>query len=231
VEVGAVLTPEFGQYAFAAMDLYAAADCWDPAKGLSVMGASRLATELDDAVNRCPNEASIVGYVPSWDSLRSRFPLVPDRAGVIDEGPHGGGGAYALRVFEFLPEASVPQDDAGSGRDAGNSAAGAVPISTDVAYDGTLLPPLDIQDVYRLDAPAGSVVHVVFWPAALCPLFADADGQRIASSDCEVDPARGEIRASITAPGGPVYVDVPPGAGPYRFAASLDAPPPSPAPV
>lgn len=102
-EAGTVLLHEFGHYAFGAMDLYAGSDCWSPTTMLSVMGGNRGANEFDDAVHRCPNEAAIPGYVPTWTLMKARFPLIPERTGPIDAGPHGGGGIYARYAYDFVP--------------------------------------------------------------------------------------------------------------------------------
>lgn len=165
-DVGNVLLHEMGHYAFGMLDLYGNlagtdADCWDPARGLSVMGGNRAATEFDDEVNRCPNEAIIVDYVPSYTLLRERFPLVPDRAGVIDAGPYGDGGAYARHSFVVAPQASDAvdldlQDDAGSGRDAPDGRDGAPRIEPGIVYTGIGLGAFaDLGDAYVFHGDAG----------------------------------------------------------------------------
>lgn len=166
-DVGMVLTHEMGHYAFGAMDLYGdvagtdGTDCFDAATGISVMGGDRAASEFDDEVNRCPNEEVIAGYVPTWTLLRERFPLVPDRAGSIAVGPTDAGDAYARTDVIVLPQsggmdAQAPHDDAGSGRDAGGSPEGAVPVVPGVVYDAMGLGPFpDLLDHYSFEAAAG----------------------------------------------------------------------------
>lgn len=235
-DVGSVLMHEVGHYAFGAVDLYGGTlNCWDPAESISIMGASRLATEFDDEVNRCPDEPSISGYAPSYPRLRARFPLVPDRHGVIDPGPVGVGPAYARHTFEILPPRvdvpippvpQVQQDDAGSGADAGSFPTSAVPIDADVLYEGQLLYPGDGSDMYRMDAPAGSTIEVAIYPrTATCFELRRADGSSIPGS-CAYDGAGASRVATST--GEPIYVRFILGTGPsYRFGYGVDGPAPS----
>lgn len=123
-DIGSVLMHEMGHYAFGALDLYlyVGSQCDVYEKSLSVMSGSRNLTEFDDEINRCPNEAEVPGYVPSWTMMRDRFPLVPDRLGIIDPGPTTPGDAYHRHTYMPLGEVFVveaaAQADAGSGRDA-----------------------------------------------------------------------------------------------------------------
>lgn len=100
-EVGHILLHELGHYAFGALDLYTDVDdCFEAATTISVMGGNLQATEFDDELRRCPNAASISGYVPTWTLLRERFPAVGARDGAIDPGPEGDGGAFQFRAYD-----------------------------------------------------------------------------------------------------------------------------------
>lgn len=178
--VGAVLTHEMGHYAFGALDLYVGSGCDVFEKSLSVMSSARNLTEFDDEVNRCPNEAEVTDYVPTWTLMRDRFPLVPDRAGLIDAGPTTPGDAYARPAFQLLPQATLPvegtQDDAGSGRDAPGGRDPSFKILPDVTYLGTA-PGVDV-DHYAFDAVAGQRVafRVVGSPGVCVMRFLMPDG-------------------------------------------------------
>lgn len=233
-DVGNVLVHEMGHYAFGMMDLYGSlagtdADCWDPAKGLSVMGGSRDATEFDDEVNRCPNEEIIAGYVPSWTLLRARFPLVPDRAGVIDAGPSGDGGDYALHSFVFAPQASEVelQDDAGSGRDASDTPSGAVRIEPGVVYDATGLGfVLDLFDHYAFHAEAGQVLEAMVDGSLGCYTVYLPSGAELASA-CSYAGAplnTGPVVATLPESGDYVLEVANLAPALYRFAVALDEP-------
>ncbi|HVM44883.1 MAG TPA: hypothetical protein VM582_03015 [Candidatus Thermoplasmatota archaeon] len=233
--VAAVMMHEVGHYAFGARDVYGGAlGCYDAAKGLSVMGSSRGATEFDDEINRCPDESTIAGYAPSYPRLRQRFPLVPDRMGVIDPGPEGNGGIYERHTFRVLPALSGPhpvpalpetQDDAGSGGDAGNHLVSATPVDTGRLYQGTLLVPLDGADVYRFEAPAGSAVEVAVYPRTFaCFQLLDAAGETV-GGPCAHDGAA--VKRSATAPCGTLYLRLLTGTSvAYRFGVGVDAPAP-----
>lgn len=225
-EVGAVFTHELGHYVFGAMDLYPGAgefgDCWDPATGISVMGGSRHATEFDDANHRCPNEANIDRYVPTWTFARARFPEMPNRA-TINPGPAGAGGAYKLHAFTVLPALSAPttNDDAGSGRDAPSTLPGAVPVVVGPAYRGTLVPLVDASDVYVLRSSPGEVVIFSVVPSVLCPAILDAQAREI-SNGCGSTLIGMEARATVPADGS-VYLRVGAGASPvYSFTLALE---------
>lgn len=235
-DVGSVLAHEMGHYAFGALDVYGGSlNCWEPEKGLSIMGGSRAATEFDDEINRCPDAASIPsGYEPSYPRVRERFPLIPDRMGVIDPGPFGDGGRYARTTFRVLPALSDPlieppqieQDDAGSGGDAGNFIVSATPIETGRLYDGVLLTPVDGADFYRFTAPAGSAIEVAMYPRVGCFDLLDGTGAAYGSA-CAND----GIAAKRTAIGNgePLYVKFALGdSPPYRFGVGVDAPAPGP---
>ena len=227
-EVGAVLLHEFGHYAFGMMDLYVAGDCYDASLSLSVMGGSRSVTEFDDNVHRCPNEAQLgPDYVPSWNYLRARFPAIPDRAGPILEGPHGGGSAYARHVYAFTPtvdEDVDPQDDAGSGGDAPAGNAGAPVLQPGVLYDANFVGAE--SDVFRFDAPAGAAIEAVVYGSATCFALLPPSGPGIPQS-CSTSVEEG-VRVRATAPGGPVYLRVTLGALPaYKLGVGLDAPAPA----
>lgn len=237
-DVGSVLMHEMGHYAFGALDLYGGPEnCWDPAKDLSIMGASRAATEFDDEINRCPDESSIAVYDPTYPRLRTRFPLVPDRQGIIDEGPHGTGPGYARDTFEVVPQVSellvvpplpqVEQDDAGSGGDAGAFPSSAVPIQPGILYEGTMLSPVDGADMYRMDAPAGSTIEVAMYPrAGTCFTIMREDGSSVPGSCSYADGV--SARRTISADGAPYYVKFLLGTSPsYRFGYGVDGPAPS----
>ena len=234
--VGAVLTHEMGHYAFGAMDLYGSLagtdpDCYVAAKGISVMGGSRAATEYDDEVNRCPNEAVIPGYVPTWTLLREDFPLVPDRAGVIDPGPRTPGDAYRRSAFALLPLASdllslvpePPQDDAGSGQDAPNQPDPSFLMQPGTWYDadGT---PLDDSDYYGFVTDAPAFVNVTVDTSVACPgSIVDETGTAVTST-CTLDLNDGTAHLKAHLPGaGTWFLRIAPEA-PYRFVFVLDAP-------
>ncbi|HET6403543.1 MAG TPA: hypothetical protein VFH78_02755 [Candidatus Thermoplasmatota archaeon] len=237
-EVGNVLMHEVGHYAFGMLDLYGGSlNCWDAQKGLSIMGASRSATEFDDEINRCPDEPTISNYAPSYPRLRARFPLVPDRQGVIDEGPFGVGPQYARHTFEVTPALSelgrlpplprVAQDDAGSGEDAGSFPQSAVPIEAGRLYEGTLLTPVDGADVYRLEVPAGSLVEIAVYPAGIgCPRAIDESYRDLGGACAN----RGAVATrTLEAPGGELFVRFATGTSvSYRFGVGVDAPAPGP---
>lgn len=191
-DVGMVLAHEMGHYAFGMADYYGNLagtdpDCWDAAKGLSIMGGNRDATEYDDEVNRCPNEALFPDYVPSWTYMRERFPLIPDRT-VIDAGPAGDGGVYARHSFVLLPQASEhvdadPQDDAGSGRDAGGSFETAVRVAPGVVHRAIGLGPApDLVDMYVFHVAAGQSIEVMADGGLGCYTLFGPDGAEIESA-------------------------------------------------
>ncbi|HEX2021277.1 MAG TPA: hypothetical protein VHH36_01080, partial [Candidatus Thermoplasmatota archaeon] len=207
-EVGSVLLHEMGHYAFGALDLYVGdqGDCYVEATGISVMSASRAAREFDDEATRCPNEAAIPGYVPSWTKLRERFPLVPDRAGPAP-GPSGDGGGYAYRAFGAFAVSppDPPQDDAGSGRDAPDAPDPSFLVDLGVVHSGALLgfADGDPADHYAFEAE-GTVVVTVLGRAACFPVL-DADGHPVPAQCDSV--GRGEgMRMTATLPARGVYV-------------------------
>lgn len=230
-DVGAVLNHEMGHYAFGAMDLYGAVtgtdgtDCWSAATGISVMGGERGATEFDDEVNRCPNEAVLAGYVPTWTLLRERFPLVPDRGGVIDAGPAGPGAAYSLHILDATPtpDTTEAQDDAGSGRDAPGEPSGEVVVQPRTWYTGAT-PRGDALDHFAFTAGAGQVIRVTVSSIPLCYLdVVDASGQPLGRY-CTIRTQDAATMTEVTLPSaGPWYLrSAYPGA--YRFAFTLDEP-------
>ncbi|HUR69051.1 MAG TPA: hypothetical protein VM370_07370 [Candidatus Thermoplasmatota archaeon] len=235
-DTGTVLAHETGHYLFGLLDEYGSVtgtspDCWDPEKELSVMGGNRAASEIDDAVNRCPNEASLADYDPSWGRLRERYPAIPERT-VIDAGPVGHGGAYVRSTLEVTPAVSRvgipsiedPQDDAGSGADAGSFPWTATPIDTGVEYTATFLPPLDGADVFVFDAAAGAAIEVGVTPRTVCFVLQDADYANVAGS-CTFDGAT-MLRHAVS-DGRPMYVKFLTGTSPvYRFGVGVDAPAP-----
>ena len=103
-EVGHTLLHEMGHYAFGMQDMYTnasgALDCYDAETHTSIMGSDRAATEFDDATDRCPNEDALPDYEPSWTSLITRYPQIPDRPGAPLTGPEGGGPWSPARLFE-----------------------------------------------------------------------------------------------------------------------------------
>lgn len=233
-EVGSVLLHEFGHYAFGSADLYVNGDCYNAALSLSIMGASRSVTEVDDEVHRCPNENQLSGYIPTWTRMRWRFGQIPDRTGPIAEGPHGGGGVYARHTFALLPatdsleNAALPQDDAGTGADAGNSIATATPIEPGVLYDGSLASTSD-RDVYVFPIARGQTFDALVYPGGTCHDVVNAAGSTIASS-CSTDGVHTWVRG--TAPGGPLYLRIGLGSAPvHQFGVGVDEPGPSPFPT
>lgn len=179
-DTGRVLAHEMGHYLLGALDLYgsltAEEDCWDPSKGLSVMGGDRDATELDDEVNRCPNEAELGDYVPSWTLFRAAYPNVPERD-VIDAGPTDAGAAFSLHVFEGAPgvrEVPNVQNDAGTGGDAPEEPDASVRVEPGVVYDGTALFLVD-RDVFAFTVRAGDRVDLAS-NAVLCGIILDEAG-------------------------------------------------------
>ena len=241
-EPGRVLNHEMGHYTFGAMDLYGTLegatvgtdpDCWDAAKGLSVMGGERDATEYDDEVNRCPNEAIIEGYVPTWTLLREDFPLVPDRAGVIDAGPAGDGGAYARRSIVVVPQASdvgpmEMQDDAGSGHDAPDAAEDAVRIQPGILYHGLGLVGNDFQDAYALHADAGQRIEVRLDGSLGCYYLHAPSGEQLAFA-CSYENAplnTGPLVVLATQGGDHVLRVAHLAPAAYRFGYALDGPAP-----
>lgn len=221
-DVGSVLAHEMGHYAFGAMDLYVGSGCDVYAKSLSVMSSARNLTEFDDEINRCPNEAEIPGYVPTWTLLRERFPLVPDRNGVIDAGPTTAGGAYSLHTFEVLPldVPSPPQDDAGSGGDAPDAPGGSLLVVPHARYVGTL-PPGDAADHYAFHGLAGQTVNVTILSAPLC--FVDiVDEHGVVAPDvCAISATGGLVHRAVLPHDGvwSIRVLTTPA---YRFAFTLD---------
>ena len=225
-----VLAHEMGHYLFGADDQYTSQtvstgedlDCYDPALDLSVMSATRGTTELDDAIHRCPNEPLMTGgYLPSWESLRSAFPSVPARAS-IDEGPHGAGDAFALHVFATTPgvempqPSDVPQDDAGSGRDAPDAPDPAFRVEPRVVYEG-LATPLADTDLYAFDGRAGDRVHLAV-TGPICAMITHADGAD-AESDCQSQEVT-NVRAVLPSDG-PWYLRFY-DRGEYRFSFALN---------
>ena len=233
------LNHEMGHYAFGAQDLYGSPtgldpDCWDPALGLSVMGGTRGATEYDDETNRCPNEATLPGYVPTWTLLRHEFPDVPARS-VIDAGPAGDGGAFHAHPFMLAPQASDlvaldrdPQDDAGSGGDAPDDLAPDVRIEPGVRYGGHALGPYPDQvDVYVLSGMAGQVFQGRVQGTLGCYSLLAPDGTELGEACSHGEVAlQGPLVATLPATGD-YYLKVShlaPAA--YRFGFGLDAPAP-----
>lgn len=198
-DVGSVLMHEMGHYAFGADDLYGNGECDDLAKGISVMGGSRKATEFDDEVNRCPNEANLTAYVPTWTLAQARFPAMGDRQGVIDAGPTTPGDGYARHTFAAL-SVSVPQDDAGSGRDAPSGTTNAVPIAMDTPYDGLLVPGVDASDTYVLQATPGTRVRVEVDRPGTCPSLWDS-GSADLSNGCTTNGRATWADATVPADG------------------------------
>jgi hypothetical protein len=167
-DFGNVLLHEVGHYAFGMMDLYGGAlvpetegvtnpGCVDTRTGISVMDSDRSTTEFDDEVARCPNEAWIEGYVPSWTLLRERYPRIPERPGGPVRGPFGDGGVVDIGRVGLAPatNVAVPQDDAGSGRDAPDTPDGTLRIPLGVTLDATSVPMVDAWDHYAFHATAG----------------------------------------------------------------------------
>lgn len=239
---GRVLMHEMGHYAFGAMDLYGALtgtdpDCWDAAKGLSVMGGNRAATEFDDEVNRCPNEAGIAGYVPTWTLLREDFPAIPERS-VINAGPAGDGGRYARHSFVITPQISDEvafdtdvQNDAGSGHDAGGSINDALPITPGVAYSATGLGPApDLLDVYSFTGRAGDTFRGSSIGNLGCYTLLDSDGASL-GNECSygLAPIINGGPLTLTLPADGIYyfeiAQLMPAY--YEFGISLNGPAPS----
>lgn len=223
-ELGSVLAHEMGHYAFGMPDLYTSGpDCYDPTTRVSLMGASREAVELDDDVARCPNEAHLPGYVPSWRYLRERFPDVPDRPTGPRPGPSGDGGAHRVALLRALdlpqaPALRAEQDDAGSGGDAPASPAGAPLVAREVWHDGLLAGFAlgDDADVFAFDASPGEELAVLVEGTVVCPRLLDAGGATLAS-ECVFHEAGSEMR--FVAPrAGPLHVELSPiYAADYRF--------------
>lgn len=78
----------------------------------------------------------------------------------------------------------LPQDDAGSGGDAGETPATAVPVEPGVVYDGILTGAFtsDDGDWYSFDAPAGVMIHARLDALDGCLRIHDAAGTQIAVS-------------------------------------------------
>lgn len=234
-EVGSVLLHELGHYAFGAFDLYTTLgvgpDCFDPVTGISIMGADRDATEFDDEVNRCPNEAAIGGYVPSWTRLRARFPHVPDRLGAPLPGPVGDGGLHTRALFSPIPKlspvtAEVPQDDGGSGRDAPGSPEDAVPIESGRAYDGFAVVGYDQGDFYAFEAEPGQSIEALVRGTIGCYHLHDPSGanRALACSYVGLLPETGPLQEIADVGGTWTLEVVQLGAGSYRFSVGVGEP-------
>lgn len=225
-DVGAVLMHEVGHYAFGALDLYVGSGCDVPEKSLSVMSSDRSLTEFDDEVNRCPNEAEVEGYVPTWTLLRQRFPLVPDRLGVIDAGPTTAGDAYVRTSFDVVPlsASSLPQDDAGSGRDAPDFPTGEVVVAPGAWYLGAIGAG-DGSDHYAFEGLAGQAIAIRMGNAALCVVSLVDDAGNVVPVSCLISGQGGTVHHATLPHDGRWHLRVSSLAGAYRFGFTLDAPP------
>lgn len=107
-EIGKVLQHELGHYAKGLADYYASLaggpDCYDAQTSISIMGSNRAATEYDDELHPCPNEAFIEAdgqdYIPSWQLWQEGYPNVPDRL-EIDPGPDGVGAYLGPAILDW----------------------------------------------------------------------------------------------------------------------------------
>ncbi|HEX2022600.1 MAG TPA: hypothetical protein VHH36_07795, partial [Candidatus Thermoplasmatota archaeon] len=221
-------------YAFGALDLYAAeSDCWDPAWELSVMGLDLRASELDDETHRCPNEDDIPGYVPSWTLLRQRYPLVHDRS-EPDAGPAGDGGAFSLTVWRLLDLEPVFEDDfeddAGSGRDAGESRADAVDVAPGVVHRGTIVDTASDTDFYRIAVPGPGTLRVRLGSATVACVYLDGEDETACADGASLFYIEEEIERAFAA-AGEAYLVVDGGfVSHYSFSFAWDAEPPPPFP-
>ena len=181
--------------------------------GLSVSstdGSNKQAALLDTDQDELWSEYSIATRAKSTTLI-----LGHEGAGDYYVSIGGDKGAYELEVT------AEPQDDAGSGKDAGDKPASAIAIALGKSYSG-LIGDHDAYDLYTFEAKGGDILNVTFTPAG------DAEGMSVAVMDPDqyemwaeygVGPSSAKTFSHVldASAGGTYYVAVIDGEGAYTL--------------
>ena len=97
----------------------------------------------------------------SYDEVTSNGTSIGGTTVYIEVRRWSGSGQYTMQIWLFSEPQGPPQNDAGTGADAGDTASSATPLaSTNQSVDGWISDTFDPQDWYNISVPSGHGVYV-----------------------------------------------------------------------
>lgn len=184
----------------------------------ALLALALLAWPLVACSGGATNEATAAPTAATVPALRTAAPTVAPTAV-----PTSTATTEPVEEIATATSPPAPQNDAGSGGDAGDGPGTALPVALDKSHDGLLEEP-DAEDWYALTAPGGAIVAVGFEAGPdsqeLSVALLSADRDQLAAA-YDITPGKSEaLRYVLSAStGGDLLLQVT-GAGDYTFEVS-----------